>query len=555
MPSSSIPQFRLAVIGFGPRGLGALEALLIEAQRKNADVTIDIFDPFEWPAAGPNFDPDQSPHCILNIPIRALDIDPPGILSDRIKPFDQWSSTSYQPEDYPPRSDLGAYLNARFKALCEAGKGKFTITTTDTLITGAKQSATGWWVEAGDKRHGPYDEVLLTQGQPQTEPDPQLARWTDFATAQGVALTSAYPANRLIERAADWAGQTVAIRGLGLSTLDVLRMLTWGLGGRFENGSYIASGKEPHRILPFSLDGFPPAAKPATAEVDAQYDPTPEETRAFTTALKDTLDLEPRDALARLCQALVAPAMRILGSLDSSATRRDVEDWLEVECDTPGAQETPVALDALRSSIEMAQARVPPSIGYAIGQLWRKWQNELRRGVNAERHKTLTATALVGFDEGLKRYSYGPPVSAAQELLILIDMGMVSLCTVADPAVLLTSKGWHLIEGDDGMLASVMVDAVLPSPDLAQVSDPLVRGCVEAGMIHPIAEGLGAHTLPEGQLLDRDHAPQGGFSMLGRLALGSVIAADSLHDCFGASTNRWAAGVADRCFRSAPPGQ
>jgi uncharacterized NAD(P)/FAD-binding protein YdhS len=528
--------------------MGALEALLIKAHEDAAQVTIDIFDPFEWPGAGPNFDPDQSAHCILNIPIRALDIDPPDILSDHIKPFPAWSSTSYQADDFPPRSDLGAYLNARFKALCDATKDGFAITHTNVLITGLKHSATGWWLEAGEKQYGPYDEVLLTQGQPETKPDPQLGRWAEFADDAGLTLISAYPANRLIQAAADWAGQTVAIRGLGLSTLDVLRMLTWGLGGRFENGSYIPSGKEPRKILPFSLDGLPPAAKPATGAVDVRYDPTPEETRAFEAALKATLDLRPKDALEMLCHALITPTLRILNDLGSTETRSDVETWLDIERDDAGGQETQAAIGALTSTIEIAHARVPPTTGYVIGQVWRKWQNELRKGVNAVRHDVDTAAALVGFDEGLKRYSYGPPVSAAEELLILIDSGIVSLCTVHDPAVILDPKGWRLIEGEDGMLASVMIDAVLPSPDLDQLLDPLITTCICAGLIQPIADGLGAHILPDGQLVNHEGTVQIGFSLLGRLALGSVIAADSLHDCFGSSTTRWAEGVADRSF-------
>jgi len=37
-----------------------------------------------------------------------------------------------------------------------------------------------------------------------------------------------------------------------------------------------------------------------------------------------------------------------------------------------------------------------------------------------------------------------------------------------------------------------------------------------------------------------------GLCLLGRLALGSVVAADSLHDCFGEASHRWAEGVVDR---------
>lgn len=547
MPPST-KKCRLAVIGFGPRGLGALEALFIQALEHPARVAIDIFDPFKWPGAGPNFDPDQSAHCILNIPIRALDIDPPGFLEDYIQPFSEWSSTPYHVDDFPPRSDLGAYLHARFNAFCAAAKENFAITHADAHITGLKQTATGWWLDADGQSYGPYDEVLLTQGQPATKSDDQRARWETYAAEHELALKSAYPANTLIEAAGDWSGETVAIRGLGLSTLDVIRMLTWGLGGRFEDGKYHPSGREPNRILPFSLDGLPPAAKPATGAVDAQYDLKTEETDTFRAALEETVTQHPDAALRTLCAALVKPAARILADLRSPKKDIDVQRWLTIEREDPGAQNSPSAEAALQDAIGMAYGRIPPTVGYVIGQIWRKWQNELRQGVNAEQHEPATAAALVAFDEGLKRFSYGPPVSAAQELLTLIECGRVSLCTADDPAVILDPTGWRLIERDDGLLAPVMIDTVLPNPDIEQISDPLIKTCVSDGLIQPIVDGLGAHTLPDGQVVNRDGEYQIGLSLLGRLALGSVIAPDSLHDCFGSATTRWANGVAARTF-------
>lgn len=201
---------------------------------------------------------------------------------------------------------------------------------------------------------------------------------------------------------------------------------------------------------------------------------------------------------------------------------------------------------ALYLTIEMAHRRIAPSIGYVIGQLWRKLQNEIRSGVNGAILAPETATALIGFDEGLKRFSYGPPVTASEQLLILIDNGLVSLQAVNDPDIALEPQGWRLIESDDALLAPVMIDAVLPSPILENITDPLIHGAMKDGLVLPVDEGFGAQTRPNGALIGRDGRAQNGISLLGRLSLGSVIATDSLHDCFGASTHRWAAGVADR---------
>ena len=92
----------------------------------------------------------------------------------------------------------------------------------------------------------------------------------------------------------------------------------------------------------------------------------------------------------------------------------------------------------------------------------------------------------IGFDEGLKRYSYGPPVASARELLALIEAGIVDLRAVEDPDIRLVADGWQLAEGDARMRAPVMVDAVLPSPSLEGAADPILSRCArQAGPAPP----------------------------------------------------------------------
>ncbi|SMY06316.1 FAD/NAD(P)-binding protein [Flavimaricola marinus] len=536
----------LAVVGFGPRGLGALEALAVVAKTRNLGVKIDIFDPSDALGAGPNFHPDESPLCLLNIPVRVLEIDPPDILRDQIDPFATWSQTSYAPDDFPPRCDLGAFLRARFGALRTASQGIFDISHIAAKATEVTRTDDGWRIVSGDTDHGPYDEVLLCPGQPATEPDPQLRRWSEHADKNGLDLVPAYPATELVAAAEGWSGRHVAIRGLGLSTHDVLRMLTFGLSGRFEGGRYVRSGREPARILPFSRDGVPPAPKPATAEIDAMYDLRPNEAEAFQDALAEAVRQGPKPALKTICDVLVSPVMRILTAMEAPHTEATVRQWFDVERSSPGTQDVQDTVVALRTTIEMAHRRLPPSVGYVVGQLWRKLQNDIRSGVNRADLTADTATAIVGFDEAMKRYSYGPPVTASEQLLVLIEDGLVSLQAVDDPDIVLDPVGWRLIEGNDATLAHVMVDGVLPSPSLENIVDPLIRGAVEDGLIAEVEDGFGARTLPDGSLVARNGDANAGLCLLGRLSLGSVIATDSLHDCFGASTHRWAEGVLAR---------
>ena len=71
------PALRIAVIGAGPRSLGALEALAADLREEQRAVQIDTFDPLPANAAGPNFDPEESALCLLNTAMRDIDIRAP----------------------------------------------------------------------------------------------------------------------------------------------------------------------------------------------------------------------------------------------------------------------------------------------------------------------------------------------------------------------------------------------------------------------------------------------------------------------------------------------
>ncbi|MSU91204.1 hypothetical protein GE300_16595 [Rhodobacteraceae bacterium 2CG4] len=546
MPDAE-PARRVAIVGLGPRGLGAAEALAARAAETGTRVDLTAIDPGRWPGAGPNFRPDSSRLNLLNVPVHAIDLPPAAYPGASVPPFDRWPQRAGPDADrYPTRAELGRYLVARYEDLRRHPPQGLRITLLDDTALALAPDGGNWTLSTGSGRAGPFHEVLLTLGQPDTAADAQLARWREHAGRGNGTLCPAYPGAALSAAAAAWAGGTVAVRGLGLATLDVLRVLTLGQGGRFAAGRYCPSGREPARILPFSLDGQPPAPKPAGAALDATYDPTADETRAFAAALAEALRGPADAALDEICAALLPPVLRILAAGGAAADRGALARWLAVERDTPGAQEDRPAVQALAANIAIAAGKAPPDAGYAVGQLWRKWQTPLRQGFNPARIAPATAAAVIGFDEGLKRYSYGPPVASARELLALIEAGIVDLRAVEDPDIRLVADGWQLAEGDARMRAPVMVDAVLPSPSLEGAADPILSALRAAGRACPAVEGMGARIRADGGLVGSDGAVLPGLSLLGRMALGSVIAIDSIHDCFGAAAHRWADGVITR---------
>ncbi len=536
------PGKNIAVVGCGPRGLGALEALAARLSRDGSPISVDVYDPFPMLGAGPNFDPDESEVCRLNIPIRDIEIDPPGF--SRCRRFGEWIAKAPDPDDFPSRVKMGRYLETRYSDVWSYGV--LAIRHQIQRVERVRRAENGWYLLSGHVWRGPYAEVLLALGQPETAPDDQLAAWIRHADTSSGTLSEAYPAKQLQIRAADWAGKTVAIRGFALSAFDILRVLTTGQGGKFNGGRYRASGREPARIAPFSFDGKPPFPKPETEALDALFSPTTQETEGFSISIAKAAIADPQQARDFVDASLIPVVGRILQACGADHGSQPISDWLGQEWENPGSQETGDSLETLKHGIAMAEGASAPTVGFAVGQVWRKWQNEFRSGFNPAETPPETADILIGFDEGLKRYSYGPPIASSRELVALIEAGVATLDFAADPEISLTSAGWTLKKAGNVLEATVMIDSVLPNPDLGAVRSSLLSGLQDDGWLTQFAEGFGAHSGADGSLIGKDGQRAPGLCLLGRLALGSVAAADSLHDCFGAASDRWAEGVVDR---------
>lgn len=550
----------VAIIGGGPRGLAAAEALAAACGKTGRAMALTVIDSEGLFGAGPNYHPRQPRLNRLNIPLRAIDIAcptypgaPPMSLSDWMERTD----TGADPDHYPARALLGGYFQDRWQALVDNAPAAFAISTLAGTAVDLKREDAGWMVGTKTGLHGPFGAVLLALGH-QSVADPQIDAWRRHADKTGAILLPAYPSETLCRPGFDWAGKTVAVRGLGLSTLDVIGLLTLGQGGAFDQTgdalSYRRSGREPLAMLPFSRDGMPPAPKPATAQIDALYDLDHRAQILFVGSLANIVakDVDaPLDALCAVLLDIATPIGERLG-----LERAMLDHWLAVERNPKGhhpGDDRPVRA-VLADQLAMAENRLPPSPGYLIGQVWRKLGTPLRKAFNPVGASPATAGAMVGFDEGLKRFSYGPPPRAVREMLALIDAGLLDLRAVEDPDIARADTGWRLSSDAGDATAGVMIDAVLPPADLARADAPLVARLRENGLLVAAGAGMGATVLADGTPIDQGGKPVEGLAVLGRMATGSVIAADSLHDCFGAAVERWAHAVAERAAHRAAEG-
>jgi uncharacterized NAD(P)/FAD-binding protein YdhS len=475
---------------------------------------ITLFDPCPMPATGPNFLPDDPQECLLNLPLRAIDLPADaagGAFSDFLQKAD--------PDYYAPRAVFGAYLVERYQALKAAYPA--ALTHHRGLVTDGWRDGDGWHVTLADAGYGPFDALILSPGQPATKDDDQIASWQEFAAKNDHVIMPAYPAQALIQAANEWTGKVVAIRGLALSAFDVVAMLTLGQGGRMMDGRYHASGREPALILPFSRDGLPPMPKPVAAEED-RYQLQRSETDALLDAIAKGLQADADHALRPILTALAKAVARITG--------QDPAAWLQIEADPDSDHPDTDPVACLQSGIAMAQGETAPSIAYATGQVWRKLQPDLRRLFHDLPPNDAARAEILRFDRGLKRVTYGPPVRSARLMLALVDAGLVQLSLADDPAIKLDKAGWVL---DGRKAAGVMIDAVLPPPELDKLSDPLLRQLARKGYLqaNPATGGI---AVGKGGALGQD------LYLLGRMGEGISIATDSIHDCFGIFTRHCA---------------
>ncbi|MBD2777896.1 FAD/NAD(P)-binding protein [Iningainema sp. BLCCT55] len=260
----------------GPRGLSILERIVVFARAKqfppDVNVNINIFDPNPL-GAGCHFT-DQPEHLLVNTIASQITIfldhtvQGSGLILEGPS-FYEWlcdhTSSSHDPNGYYPRKLLGEYLQWGFHYLCELASETLNITTVSQRVISAYSSLTRWCIktENGEIYHQNY--VFLTTGH-----EHEILKKDE----ENRRLFSAYPLH--LSTSGIQSHETVALEGLGLSTCDILSMLTVGRGGKFIRNQegvicYQASQKEP-KIIAFSRSGLPLSARASNEkEVREQY--------------------------------------------------------------------------------------------------------------------------------------------------------------------------------------------------------------------------------------------------------------------------------------------
>ena len=576
MTSSS---YSFAIVGLGPRGHYALECLvgaLIDAGRTSG-ISIIGFEPTPHRGIGPVYNRDQSGSNWINITDRVLDIPgrPPmqfGAVSiEGFPDYHQWAGLDFDtwPEErvdtFPPRATFGDYLNQRFESLYKPLRHANVFTLVNDTVDKVISDEGKWGVEDRSGRTYSIDNILLTVGHQPTEADPQLSGWKEQVKGtSGLHLfNDAYPVENINNAMQGESSGTVAIRGYGLATIDVVRALAEQFGSfgtpdaQTRAQTYTLAKDRSLEIAPFSLDGLCIGPKPITPQLDSHFAPTEAELRALEDYLADReAQVVAKDAnflINAMCPIVVRVFIDMPNKRDGAPTdpgeiehlfRKWVKDnHLKHEC----IQDTSIPPSEMLAALTgMAVGELPVTLDYCIGQVWRQCQMSIYSALS---HGTLPDNVLaeiIGVDEALKRYSYGPPVESLQQLIALHDAGILNLDLLNNPNIDLGDEGWTLHSDDASFTTKVMINAVVDAPNIKAVQSPLLSSLLHDGLMEPVHDGLGITTGKDAYVLTTDTETAVPVALLGRLAKGTVIGVDAILECFGERPHIWARSAADR---------
>jgi uncharacterized NAD(P)/FAD-binding protein YdhS len=275
---------RVCLVGAGPRGTGVLQRLGVQAQRRGTRLNVEVVDPF--PAgAGRIWRRDQSPLLWMNSPMTAVSMfdGPDGLAS-----LTAWAGTLSDGADPELLDDVGRSRDRRFAsrpvagaylewAFARAVHGVDRVRVHRDRVVDLTDGDGGEQLVHLADRPEPLrvDVVVLAQGHVDTAPDPATAAVGAHARMHGLYHRPPAHASQIDE--ADLPpGTDVLVRGLGLTFVDLVTLLTQGRGGRFADRGdgeleYLPSGREPV-LHAGSRRGVPYRSKPGPA---LRADPPP----------------------------------------------------------------------------------------------------------------------------------------------------------------------------------------------------------------------------------------------------------------------------------------
>ena len=534
-----------AIIGLGAWGLCVLERTVVRARQSGGPVRVHLVEPGQL--GGGVYSASQPDYLVLNNACGQLslyaspnsDEHPPyavGLYEWAVVRGFRWvghecrigtEGEPIRPTDYLPRRLMGEYLAWFY----------------DTLVTDAPDNLeiVRHYAAAVDisPEIGGREAVALDNGTALSVNHVVLTSGHTFNDEQGrsgsVRYLRPYPVEYFDEPLPP--GASVAVAGMGLVAFDVLTALTVGRGGTYESmGSrkrYVPSGREPVIYL-YSRSGVPYCAKSAHG-VDpyGAYQPvvcTPEEFAELThpggSSIRRQVDFR-TELLPLLFAEMQARyythAAYLKGGIDESTAARALlrAAWLDDHFEdavlklgllygrfdptaqifagtgrhyASGADYQSQVYEMIETDLDEALAEGGSPVK-AAQEVLRILRDQLRSVIE---FGGLSLESYVDFQSHVRgrinRLEAGPPPLRSQQLLALLDAGVVRIELGPDPEVTALDGGCVVLRSTqldqaDEVTVNGVVRGHLDLPSLARSNSPLLSRLYAMGRLTQLSYG------------------------------------------------------------------
>lgn len=500
---SYLPEsnFRVAIIGGGPKGSYAIERLASVWNTHCPGKFLDIvcFNSSADFGSGPNYQTRQPDFLLMNYNLGKVDFwtdEPEQLVFDRpdlrefLERFKNESETEVDAEDYCSRAITGVYLQYCLCKVIDALPPNIRLHLVVDEVKSISEISDSLMLDTGSGMHFGFSEVMCCTGHSyrfgkEYDSRNSIKKISDVSPL----IQTVYPAENLQKK--DLKGKVVAIKGMGLTFVDAVLALTEGKGGVFkrENGSlrYMASGKEPSEILPFCRTGLPMIARKEdfnSADFSLRF--FTEETVQYLLSKHDKLDFKLHllpfiqrefrfqyvvHLLRFRCSKNIQPE-KTLPELELYASGIypdfepfDLEEFLSPEL--PALDFHNAVVNYLRQTVfpencnEMHQSKI------AMSALWRKINPILNTVYSFGK---LTGESQRYFDQHyygrFQRVSFGPPKENMEKILALAEVGLLQFDLAYNPKVSIKNQSSALLichrQASISKSAVTLIDARIP---------------------------------------------------------------------------------------------
>jgi uncharacterized NAD(P)/FAD-binding protein YdhS len=535
-----------AIVGLGSWGLCVLERTVNRTRQIESSVRVHVIEPGQL--GGGVYSASQPDYLILNNPCGQLSLyaapDDDAHRGYAVGLYEWATQKGYrrvdyeykigqggeaiQPTDYLPRRLMGEYLAWFYEALVADAPPNLEVIRHFAAATDISPEIGGREaVLLDDGTRISVDHVVLTSGHTFNE--------ERVANSDEVHYLRPYPVEYFDHAVAP--GEPIAIAGMGLVGYDLITALTVGRGGTYADDGdrkhYVASGREPAIYL-YSRSGVPYCAKSAHGvDPTGDYQPivcTPEAFREMTNPLGSPLrrrvdfrnDLLPL-LFAEFRVRYYCHAAFLAGGLPAAASVRDQlqSGWHDGTFaqavrrleDTYGSFDPADVLfaddDAHFDSSATYQSHVYDMIATDLDQALMPGGSPVKAAQEVTRilrdqmrgvieYGGLSMQSFVDFQSNVRgrinRIEAGPPPLRSQQLLALLDAGVVKIPFGPHAEVSTTDDGRIKIRSmklDEPVEVTVnhIVRGHLDLPSLARSSSPLLSRLYTKGRLTQFSYG------------------------------------------------------------------